>query len=299
MDMKYRMVGKTGISVSAAGIETHQWSGMGGRYFSLGEVHSFVGHAAELGMNFIDTGECYRNHGAERLIGEAILARRENWIIATKFGHENAGDKNVSCYSRESLEKQLYTSLQALGTAYVDLYQVHINTPEDGPHFLRSIDAVAAFLEDEKKNGRIRHAGICLGDNELFDERGELFEAAAEKIPFGAVQVAYNRLDRAAESRVIPLAKRLGLGIIVRAPLAKGYLSSRFRPEKDFDVARMKMAEKVKSDEVPTGMDLAEWAIGWCLRDGAVATVIPGCSAIGQLDSTAAAIERAGETNYA
>src|SRR3989338_8589518 len=230
--MQYRILGKTGLSVSAIGIESHQWSGRGGIYFSREDVAAILSRAYDLGINFIDTGECYLYHGSERLIGEALGTLRGNFVIATKFGH----------------------------------------TIREGQ--------VAEGWE-----GRIV-------ENMLFDENARILSRALVALPLSAVQTVYNRLDREAEKKIIPLAIRENLGVIARLPLAKGYLSSRFKtPEEYGNRKRLATAAKVKAREVPEGADLAEWAIGWCLRREEVATVVPGCGALAHLTSSVRALK--------
>lgn len=94
--MKYRRLGKTDLQVSVIGVGTWQYGGEWGRDFSQGEVTDILHRAGDLGINFIDTAECYGDHLSEMLIGGAISSARQNWIIATKFGHKYHGYLNRS-----------------------------------------------------------------------------------------------------------------------------------------------------------------------------------------------------------
>src|SRR5689334_12375678 len=85
--MKYRVLGKTGLKTSVIGLGTDQFYGEWGKEFTQSEVDKIIKKANELGINFIDTGECYGDHLSESLIGNAIHKNRKDWIIATKFGH--------------------------------------------------------------------------------------------------------------------------------------------------------------------------------------------------------------------
>ena len=290
--MQYRILGKTGLSVSAIGIESHQWSGRGGIYFSREDVAAILSRAYDLGINFIDTGECYLYHGSERLIGEALGTLRGNFVIATKFGHTIREGQVAEGWEGRIVEKELETSLKALRTDYIDLYQIHINAPADGKNFLARMGEIHEVLVAALKAGKIRFVGICLGDNMLFDENARILSRALVALPLSAVQTVYNRLDREAEKKIIPLAIRENLGVIARLPLAKGYLSSRFKPPEEYgNRKRLATAAKVKAREVPEGADLAEWAIGWCLRREEVATVVPGCGALAHLTSSVRALQ--------
>lgn len=290
--MQYRTLGKTGLSVSAVGIESHQWSGRGGLFFSQEEVEKMLSRAEALGINFIDTGECYLYHAAERLIGNALGRKRARFIIATKFGHTVKEGEVVGGWEGRSVEKELETSLKALRTDYIDIYQVHINSTGDGKKFLAHAGEIRKVLDSALEAGKIRFVGICLGDNVLMDKAGKILSMALKTLPLATVQTVYNRLDREAEKNIIPMAIDKNLGIIARVPLAKGYLSSRFKPPEDYnEKRRLREVMKIKEHEVPQGVDLAEWAIGWCLRQQAISTVAPGCSAPAHLDSSVKALE--------
>ena len=291
--MIYRTLGKTGIKVSVLGIETHQWSGMGGKFFTVSDIRAILQKAEKVGMNFIDTGECYFFHAAERLIGEALGTKRKKFVVATKFGHKSEPGKIAAAWSGEAVKKQLDDSLRALRTDYIDVYQAHINSKEDLKNVREYFLEIKSALLDAKKSGKIRSVGICLGDNELFDQSGNILAEAIKKLGVEVVQTVYNRLDREAEEKVLPLAEKFGLGVITRVPLAKGYLSSRFKPtNKNFDGKKMALVEKIKEKELPKGADMAEWAIAWCFKNPLISSVVPGCSAREQIDSTVRALLR-------
>ncbi len=292
--MKYRALGKTGLKVSVVGIETHQWSGMGGRFFTVAEIRAILRRAEKAGMNFIDTGECYFFHAAERMVGDALGKNRKNWIIAAKCGHISKPKEIVSAWTGDDIRKQLVDSLAALRTDYLDLYQLHVNAPEDMAHIRANMPGIREALAEAKKAGKIRSVGVCLGDDALFGEDGAFLAEAVNAFGVAAVQVVYNRLDQKAEARIFTLAKKHHLGVIARVPLAKGYLSTRFKPtNKAYDAARMKEVERIKRDEVPEGADMSEWAIAWCLKNPLVSSVVPGCSAPEQIDATVRALSLA------
>src|SRR4051794_2594232 len=92
--MKYRRLGKTNLKVSVVGVGTWQFGGEWGKAFSQNEANAILGRAKELGINFIDTAECYGDHTSEMLIGGATQKDRKDWIIATKFGHKFHGYLN-------------------------------------------------------------------------------------------------------------------------------------------------------------------------------------------------------------
>ena len=116
--------------------------------------------------------------------------------------------------------------------------------------------------------------------------------------------MVYNRLERQAEETVFPMARRLDLGVLARVPLASGYLSGKYRPGAKFSPGdfrekedpkkveeMIRKAQEVQRAEVPPGVDMAQWALAWCLRDAAVSAVIPGCKSVGQVEGNAKAAE--------
>src|SRR5512140_673189 len=122
--MRYRILGSTGLRVSVIGVGTWQFGGEWGRNFSQADVDAILDQAAELGINLIDTAECYGDHLSERLIGDYLSRRdRSRWIIATKFGHQYHHFMDRTWHlSPPEVRQQLERSLKALRTDYVDLY---------------------------------------------------------------------------------------------------------------------------------------------------------------------------------
>ena len=118
--MKYRRLGKTGLRVSVIGIGTWQFGGEWGKAFTQDEVDGMFDRARELGINLIDTAECYGDHLSESLIGNAIARDRDKWIIATKFGHRFHGYMNrTDERSASDVAGQLEGSLRALRSDYI------------------------------------------------------------------------------------------------------------------------------------------------------------------------------------
>src|SRR5687767_3214399 len=126
MSMKYRFLGSTGLRVSVIGLGTWQFGGEWGKDFSSEEVGAILRRSEDLGINLVDTAECYGDHLSERLIGAAMQGRRDKWIVATKFGHRFTGFlQRTDERSAEDVRGQLEGSLRALKTDYIDLYQYH------------------------------------------------------------------------------------------------------------------------------------------------------------------------------
>jgi aryl-alcohol dehydrogenase-like predicted oxidoreductase len=294
--VKYRRLGKTGMNASVVGIGAWQFGGEWGKSFDQGEVDAILGRAAELGINLIDTAECYGDHLSERLIGKAIRGRRGDWLIATKFGHQ-FHDKftRTDRWGADEVLAQLDASLEALQTDYVDLYQFH-----SGPNDAFDNDELWSALEEQVRLGRVRHLGISIGKNDNLHQTERASEVGAS-----AIQVVYNRLDRKPEEAVFASCQRQDLGVLARVPLASGYLSGKYRPGTSFtdsgdvrsrhdqaEVGRkLEEVERIRREEVPEGVDMATWALAWCLHHPAVTCVIPGCKSPEQVESNARAAE--------
>ena len=294
--MKYRRLGKTGMNVSVVGIGTWQFGGEWGMDFTQAEADAILDKGAELGINLIDTAECYGDHLSESLIGDYISRRkREDWIIATKFGHHFPEPfKRTSLFSAADVVSQLDASLKALQTDYVDLYQFH-----SGPDEVFDNDALWTALDKQVQAGKVRHLGTSIGSNDNLHQT-----SASSQYGSQAIQVVYNRLDRKPEERVFPSCMEQDLGVLARVPLASGFLSGKYKPGTQFDSTdvryhhdaekvrrQLEEVERIALEEVPENTNMAAWALAWCLRHPAVTTVIPGCKNPEQVQANADAVK--------
>lgn len=294
--MKHRRLGSTDLRVSVIGMGTWQFGGEWGKDFSQDEADRMLGRAKELGINLIDTAECYGDHTSETLIGNYLSTRRDraDWVIATKFGHHFKGlNDRATVYDPVDVVKQLDRSLRALRTDYVDVYQFHSGNDE---HF--ETPGLWETLNEQKRQGKVRHLGISISSTRENLNQVE----AAPKVGAEVIQVVYNRLERGPEQNVLPACRRLNLGVLARVPLASGYLSGKYKPGAKFTASdvrstqdpqkvdeKLKEVERIAREEVPPGKDMAKWALAWCLRNDAVTSVIPGCKDLGQVEANAAA----------
>lgn len=294
--MKYRRLGKTDLKVSVIGVGTWQFGGEWGMDFTQAEVDQILNKAKELGINLIDTAECYGDHLSEKLIGEYLKKdRREDWIVATKFGHHfHERFTRTNDYSAQSVLQQLDQSLKALQTDYIDLYQFH-----SGPDEAFDNDELWTMLDKQISAGKIRHLGLSIAKNDNLHQT-----ASASKINAQTIQIVYNRLDRKPEQDVFASCQEQDLGVLARVPLASGYLSGKYKPGTVFagnDVRHrhdqehvrhlLSQVEEIKQQEVPAGMDMAQWALAWCLKHPAVTTVIPGSKSPAQVEANAKAAD--------
>lgn len=294
--MRFRTLGKTSLEVSVIGLGTHQFSGEWAKEFSADEVQRLLDRAYQLGINFLDTAECYGDHQVESLVGAAIKGRRADWILATKFGHRyvSASEKH-DVWSASEVRQQLDKSLKALRTDYVDLYQFHSGTNEAFEN-----EALWQMLNGQIQAGKIRFLGISLAAKLL--SKNDLRQVrAAANVNASVIQVVYNRLHRDAERELLPFCEAAKLGVLARVPLAKGFLAGGYEPGAvfpandtrstfgvEFNEDQLKLVEEIRQHEVPPGQNMAQWALGWCLQNRAVSSVIVGCKNIQQLETNAA-----------
>ncbi len=295
--MKYRILGSTGLKVSVVGVGTWQFGGEWGQAFEQAQADAVLGKAKELGINLIDTAECYGDHHSETLIGQFLRGQRPQWVIATKFGHKYHSSFNRSeRWSAAEVVSTLQDSLRALQTDYVDLLQFHSGKDEvfDNPELWKALGGLV-------QSGKVRHLGISVGAN----QDNSYQTSRASQVGAEAIQVIYNRLDRTPEEKVLPLCIEQNLGVLARVPLASGFLSGKYRPGTVFsdpedirskrDPAqveeRLRQVEQIRKDEVPAGVSMASWALAWCLQHPAVTCVIPGCKNAAQVAANAAAAD--------
>src|SRR5882724_977764 len=160
--MKYRTLGKTNLKVSVIGLGTWQFGGEWGKDYSQDEADRIIDRCRQVGINLIDTAECYGDHTSERLIGSAISRDREKWIVATKFGHHFHGflDRTVH-YEPDDVLKQLDGSLKALRCECIDLYQFH-----SGDNQMFQTPGLWELLAKQIEVGKIRHLGISVSPND-------------------------------------------------------------------------------------------------------------------------------------
>jgi len=294
--MHYRKLGKTNLTPSVIGVGTWQFGGEWGVDFTQKDVDAILTTAKEAGINLIDTAECYGDHLSERFIGDFLKRdRREDWLVATKFGHDFHGnfDRTRRVESKDVL-KQLDASLKALNTDYIDLYQGHSLRAHEFDN-----DDLWTMLDKQKQAGKIKHLGLSLENEPSLDQTKR-----ADTVGVEALQLIYNRLTTEPETTIFPVAEELDLGVLARVPLASGYLTGKYKPHDTFKandvrsrhdeqdrINKLELVEKIKRDEVPADVNMATWALSWCLQHDAVTSVIPGCKTPEQVRKNAMAAD--------
>jgi aryl-alcohol dehydrogenase-like predicted oxidoreductase len=294
--MYYRRLGKSELNVSVVGVGTWQLGGEWGKDYEQTEVNQMIGHAKELGINLLDTAECYGDHTSEILLGNALKGQRSDWIIATKFGHKfHTNFERTNEFDPASVQKQLEKSLKALQTDFIDLYQFH-----SGPNEVFDKPDLWEMLSRQVDAGKIRALGLSITTANPVLQVQKMSEYG-----ISVLQIIYNRLSREPEEIIFPICLEEDIGVLTRVPLASGFLSGKYKPGTEFtnpnDVRSQRDVEsiqqqllevqQIKAKEVPQGVDMAQWALAWCLRNKAVTAVIPGCKNVRQIEANAGAVE--------
>ena len=292
--MRTKMLGS--LEVSAVGLGCNNF---GGR-IDAEQTAAVVNAAIESGITLFDTADVYGGAGkSEELLGAALGKRRDDVLIATKFGMPMGPDGHAGG-SRRWIEQAVEDSLRRLGTDRIDLYQLH------APDTEVPIDETLGALDDLVKAGKVREIG-----NSNFD--GAQITAADDAsrgqdlARFVSAQNYYNVLNRHVEKDVVPAAAARGLGILPYFPLANGLLTGKYRrgeappdgtrlsglpadraervlSDKNFD--KVEALEKIAADAGHTILDLA---IAWLATQGHVASVIAGATKPEQVAANAAA----------
>jgi aryl-alcohol dehydrogenase-like predicted oxidoreductase len=274
-----RKLGKQGLEVSMLGLGC---MGMSQSYGVADEAESIatIHRALELGVDFFDTAEVYGPFINEELLGRALKGRREEAVIATKFGFRLVDGKNTGTDSRpEHIREVAEASLQRLQTDHIDLFYQHRVDPSV------PIEDVAGAVADLVKAGKVRYFGLS--------EAGEkTIRRAHATHPVSALQSEYSLWERNLEPQIIPLLHELGIGLVPFSPLGRGFLTGTAKraedyPEDDyrrgdprfqgenFD-ANMRAASLVEKIAEQNGLKPGQVALAWLLQKGDNVVPIPG-----------------------
>jgi aryl-alcohol dehydrogenase-like predicted oxidoreductase len=216
--MKRRTLGATGISVSEFALGTMMFGSLGNP--DHGDSVRIIHRALDAGINIIDTADVYSKGESEEIVGKALKARRDNVIIATKFGRPMGEDPNQRGGSRRWIVHEVENSLRRLDTDYIDLYQIH--RPDHGTEIGETLSA----LSDLVRAGKIRAFGSSMLPAETIVEAQWVAERQSS-YRFLTEQPMYSLFTRRPEAAVFPTAQRYGLGVLTFSPLNSGWLSGR------------------------------------------------------------------------
>lgn len=311
MVMKYKQLGKTGLRVSELCLGAMTF---GSSFYNIGEVDldlakDLVDTAWKAGVNFFDTADVYSFGESERILGKAIKdlgIERRKVVIATKVrgpmsdeAAKGAGDVNNVGLSRKHIMESVEASLERLGTDYIDLYQIH------GVDKSTPIEETLTALNDLVRQGKVHYIGCSnLSVRQL--AKALQISKANGWATFSSLQAYYNVEGRDLEYELLPLCREEGLGLLTWSPLAGGFLSGKYRRDKeepegarrtDYDfppVDKEKAYDVVEvMDEIAEnkGASVPQVALAWLLHREGVTSVLIGAKKMSQLKDNLGAAE--------
>jgi aryl-alcohol dehydrogenase-like predicted oxidoreductase len=293
--METRKLGSQGLEVSELGLGC---MGMSEFYGTAdeGEAIATIHRAIELGVTFLDTADVYGPFTNEELVGKAIAGRRDELVVATKFGNvrgeqgEFLGIDGSAEYVRSACEG----SLTRLGVETIDLYYQHrvdVETP---------IEETVGAMADLVQEGKVRYLGLS-------EAASDTIRRAHAVHPISALQTEYSLWSRDPEAEILPTVRELGIGFVAYAPLGRGFLTGRIRSveeldEKDFRRRgprfqeenlqhNLELVEQVEAIAQEKGVKASQIALAWVIARGDDIVPIPGTKRRSYLEQNAAEIE--------
>ena len=275
--------------------------GMSAFYGTTDEAEALatIDRAFELGCNFLDTAEMYGPFKNEELVGKAIAGRRDEFVVATKWGIRFAPTADnptnrVLDGSPENARNSIEGSLKRLGTDHVDLWYLH------RVDFNRDIEETVGAMADMVKEGKVRHIGLS-------EAAPQTLRRAQAVHPIAALQSEYSLWTRDPEAEVLPTCRELGIGFVAYSPLGRGFLSGRFKSPDDLDEndfrrhgprfqgealeQNLKLAAKVEQLASEKSCTPGQLALAWVLAQGDDIVPIPGTKRRTYLEENLAAAD--------
>jgi aryl-alcohol dehydrogenase-like predicted oxidoreductase len=293
--MKHHSLGN--MDVSRIGLGT---MGMSAYYTGAGsddaESIRTIHRALELGINFIDTAEVYGPYANEELVGRALAGRRNQVVLATKFGliSHRQGDALTLDSSPENIRIAIEGSLKRLGTDYIDLYYQHRVDPAT------PIEDTVGALSDLVAEGKVRHIGLS-------EAAPDTIRRAHAVHPVTAVQSEYSLWTRDPEAKILPVVRELGIGFVAYSPLGRGFLTGQIRSMDQLGAddfrnhnprfakgnfeQNLRIVDAVEAVAEEVGATPAQVALAWLLAQGDDIVPIPGTKRVARMDENAAAAE--------
>ncbi|MEA2395149.1 MAG: hypothetical protein QOJ82_3040, partial [Solirubrobacteraceae bacterium] len=255
-------------------------------------------HAAlDAGINFVDTADVYSRGESEEIVGKALKGRRDDVILATKVHGRMGDDPNQFGNSRRWITTEVDNSLRRLRTDWIDLYQIH--RPESDT----DVDETLGALTDLVRAGKIRYFGSSTFPADQIVEAQWVAERRTRE-RFVCEQPPYSILVRGVEADVLPVCQRYGMGVITWSPLAGGWLTGRYRADREvptshradripqrYDMSlpgnqrKLEAAEALARLAEDAGISLVDMAIAFVLEHPAVTSAIIGPRTMEQLES--------------
>ena len=294
--MQKRILGKSGLEVSAIGLGCMGLSYGYGPATERGAAIELIRRAFELGVTFFDTAEAYGPGDNEELLGEALAPIRDQVVIATKFGFKDGKVASGVDSRPENIRAVAEASLRRLKTDVIDLFYQHRVDPNV------PMEDVAGAVKDLIAQGKVRHFGMS--------EAGvESIRRAHAVQPVAALQSEYSMWWREPEKAILPLLEELGIGFVPFSPLGKGFLTGAINADTKFDAndfrnivprfaeaarqANQHLVDVLGNIAAGKGVTRAQIALAWLLAQKPWVAPIPGTTKLHRLEENvgAAAVE--------
>ena len=291
--MERRLLGGTDLRVSVLGLGCNNF----GKRLDEAASRGVVDAALELGVNFFDTSNSYSAGASEEILGAALASRRDEAIIATKFGGGGAPEGQGA--GADLVLRSCEASLRRLGTDRIDLYYLHFPDPQT------PMQETLEALDGLVRAGKVRAVACSNVSGGQLASSDEVARSRGLE-PFAVVQSEWNLLAREAEEDVVPTAERLGVSVVPYFPLASGLLTGKYRPGEPVpadsraanwayfaDIAapeRVQRAEGLRRYAESRGRTILELAMGWLASRPVVGSVLAGATSPAQVRANAAAV---------
>ncbi len=293
--MQYRRLGHSDVQISAVGLGC---MGMSEFYGPREDSESLavIHRALDWGVNFLDTADVYGNGRNEQLVGRALKGRREQAVLATKFGNvRDAAGNFIGINGRpEYVRKACDASLKRLGVDHIDLYYQH-RVDRSAP-IEETVGAMARLVEA----GKVRFIGLS-------EAAPATIRRAHATHPISALQTEYSLWSRDPENEILSVCRELGITFVAYSPLGRGFLSGKIKSPDDLaadDWRRMNprfqgenfgknlaLVRRVEEMAQEKGVTPAQLALAWVLAQGQDVVPIPGASRISHLEENIAVAE--------
>ncbi|HEX4865084.1 MAG TPA: aldo/keto reductase [Acidimicrobiales bacterium] len=301
--MRYRQLGRSGLTVSEVGLGCNNHGGSFGGRLGLDETRLVVNAALEEGVTLLDTANTYGDRGgSETLLGEALKGKRDQFVLATKFGSDMGEGPGVARASRWYIRRAVEGSLKRLQTDHIDLYQLH------RPDGLTPVEETLSALTELVHEGKVRYVGSSnLAAWQVVEAEwtarcagGGLAASGLER--FVSAQNHYSLINRRAERELLPACEAFGIGLLPYFPLENGLLTGKYRRNQPPPAGTRLSGRPIGDDTFDKlesldgfakerGRTLLELAFAGLLARPAVSSVIAGATSPDQIRANVRAAE--------